>query len=67
MVRVGDGVLLEVTGYAAPCSKIMASFAGGAFTRISQKLHPGWSRLYARVLEEGTVSEGDRVEVQRGS
>jgi len=24
-------------------------------------VHPGWSRLYARVLKEGTVRLGDRV------
>lgn len=28
---------------------------------MSQKLHPGWSRLYARVLSEGEVHPGDMV------
>jgi MOSC domain-containing protein YiiM len=28
---------------------------------VSQKTHAGWSRLYARVLEEGDVRTGDRV------
>lgn len=59
---VGEWVELEITGYAAPCSNIEASFADGSFKRISQKLHPGWSRLYARVLAEGLVHEGDAVE-----
>jgi MOSC domain-containing protein YiiM len=67
LLRIGDEVRLEVTGFASPCSKIAASFTEGAFTRISQKLHPAWSRIYTRVLAEGTVREGDRVEVQRGS
>lgn len=58
---VGEWVELEITGYAAPCSNIEASFADGSFKRISQKLHPGWSRLYARVLSEGAVRAGDRV------
>lgn len=61
-LRVGDWVELEITGYAAPCSKIAESFAEGAFTRMSQKLHPGWSRLYARVLAAGSVQVGDAVE-----
>lgn len=59
---VGEWVELEITGYAAPCSNIEGSFSDGAFKRISEKLHPGWSRLYARVLSEGVVSAGDRVE-----
>ncbi|HMQ34628.1 MAG TPA: MOSC domain-containing protein [Chloroflexaceae bacterium] len=59
---VGEWVELEITGYAAPCSNIEGSFADGAFKRIAQKLHPGWSRLYARVLGEGVVRAGDRVE-----
>jgi MOSC domain-containing protein YiiM len=61
-LRVGEWVELEITGYASPCSNIEASFADGAFKRMSQKLHPGWSRLYARVLAEGTVRAGDPVE-----
>lgn len=29
--------------------------------RISQKKHPGWSRVYARVLQVGTIKIGDSV------
>jgi MOSC domain-containing protein YiiM len=61
-LRVGEWVELEITGYASPCSNIEESFAGGSFKRMSQKLHPGWSRLYAKVLAEGTVRAGDSVE-----
>jgi MOSC domain-containing protein YiiM len=63
-LRIGRGLRIEITGYAAPCSNIAASFAGGQITRISQKLHPGWSRLYARVLAEAEVREGDAVELE---
>jgi MOSC domain-containing protein YiiM len=59
-VRVGP-VRLLVTRYAAPCRNIARSFAGDAFGRISQKTHPGWSRVYARVLEPGVVRVGDPV------
>jgi MOSC domain-containing protein YiiM len=62
-LRVGAAVRLVVTSYAAPCSKIAGSFAGGAYRRASHKIHPGWSRVYARVLSEGTVRTGDPVEV----
>ena len=61
-VRVGK-VLLELTKYAHPCSNLVPYFRDGEFTRISQKIHPGWGRLYARVLEEGLVRPGDPVEV----
>lgn len=58
---LADGVLLEISGPAPPCRTIAASFLGGKFGRISEKSHPGWSRLYARVLVEGLVREGAPV------
>ena len=59
-LEIGD-VLLEVTRSTTPCHKIAAAFSDGLFTRVSQKVHPGWSRYYARVLREGIVTTGDRV------
>ena len=56
-VEVGP-VLLELTSYVHPCRNVSTSFINGEFARISQKVHPGWSRLYARVLEEGVVTPG---------
>lgn len=61
-VRVGP-VLLELTKYAHPCSNLVPYFRQGGFKRISQKVHPGSGRLYARVLEEGVVRAWDPVEV----
>lgn len=61
-VEIGE-LLLEITRAASPCHKIGGSFRDGEFTRVSQKVHPGWSRFYARVLREGTVTVGDRVVV----
>jgi MOSC domain-containing protein YiiM len=61
-LRIGP-VRLVVTRYTVPCYKIAASFADGRFLRISQEQHPGWSRVYTRVLEGGTVRVGDGVEV----
>lgn len=60
-LRIGDRVVIAITGYAAPCNTIAESFRDGDFKRIAQKLAPGWSRLYARVLSEGVVCEGDAV------
>ena len=61
--RVGDGVELEVASYTNPCKTIKASFIEEKFVRISEKVYPGWSRVYARVLSEGQIRAGDPVEV----
>lgn len=57
-LRLGDEVEIEVTSYTTPCKTITESFADGDFTRISQKLHPGESRVYARVLRSGEIRPG---------
>ncbi|MBD2233422.1 MOSC domain-containing protein [Phormidium tenue] len=61
---LGDQVWLEITDYAVPCRTIMRWFSDRRFSRISQKHHPGSSRLYARVLQGGLVRTGDRASVQ---
>jgi MOSC domain-containing protein YiiM len=58
-VLLGEAVLLQVTSYTSPCSNITRSFKEGYFGRVSQKRHPGWSRVYARVLTEGVIRHGD--------
>ena len=65
-LALGDEVVLEITSYAAPCGTIKASFAGGRIKRISQKVNPGESRLYTRVLGEGRITAGDEVRVLNG-
>ena len=62
-LRVG-AVHLLITAYATPCEEIAGSFADGKFARISQRLHPGWSRVYARVIEGGVVRVGDGVRMR---
>jgi MOSC domain-containing protein YiiM len=62
-IRCGEQVELEVVSFTRPCKTIRDSFIDGLFRRISQLFHPGWSRVYARVLSEGKIRRGDRVEV----
>ncbi len=57
-LTLGDDVEIELTAYTTPCDNIAASFVGGDFTRISHKLHPGESRIYARVIRGGTLIPG---------
>jgi len=62
-LRLG-GVEVEVTGFAAPCRQIADGFADRLFTRVGEKVNPGWSRVYARVLAEGEVAVGDPVTIR---
>lgn len=60
-LAIGPEAEVEITSYTVPCKQIAGSFLDGRFVRISQKLHPGMSRLYARVLREGTLAVGQTV------
>lgn len=59
-LRAGD-VTMEITAFASPCTSIRPSFADENSNRISQQLFPGWSRVYARVVESGELRVGDAV------
>jgi MOSC domain-containing protein YiiM len=66
-LALGDQVLIEITRYTSPCNTIKDSFADGKYQRISQKVHPGYSRVYARVLRSGNLSVGQSVSLLNGS
>ena len=57
------GAEVELTGFAVPCRTIAGSFVDGRSVRIGEKLYPGWSRVYARVLRGGRVAVGDEAAV----
>lgn len=63
-LRIGESAELEITSYTVPCAHNARWFLGGEYKRISHERHPGWSRLYARVLAEGIVCPGDGVRVE---
>ncbi len=60
-LTVGPEVRLEVTSYTTPCRHNGRWFRDEDFSRISQKVNPGWSRVYAKVLQGGIVRPGDEV------
>lgn len=60
-LQVGDEVQVEVTKFTAPCNTIAGAFLEKDYGRISQTRHPGWSRVYVRVLVEGEIKAGDPV------
>ena len=62
---LGDEVEIEFTSYAVPCKNITDSFSDGNFTRIGEKLHPGESRVYARILRTGTIAVGQPARILR--
>ncbi len=62
-LNVAGTVILEITSYTAPCSKIAKSFRAGEIACLDQEKNPGRSRLYARILKSGSIAIGDAVNV----
>jgi MOSC domain-containing protein YiiM len=60
-LKLGEDVLIEVTRYTTPCSAIVDVFVDQKINRILQDKHPGWSRVYARVLRPGVIYPGSKV------
>jgi MOSC domain-containing protein YiiM len=63
-MKIGEEVRIEFTSFCEPCRRIRQWFYKGDYNRIAQQQHPGWSRLYSRVLTEGQVRQGNRVWVE---
>lgn len=63
-VGIGDTVLAEMSAYATPCKKNAPWFVDGDFGRMGHDREPGISRIYASVLRDGVVREGDAVVVE---
>jgi MOSC domain-containing protein YiiM len=61
-VQIGE-VVLVLTAFTVPCSNLTSYFEGGEIFRVSQKVNPGWSRVYARVEQPGMVRLGDPVSI----
>ena len=59
-LRLGE-VVIEITSYTVPCNLIEASFADADSSRIAHKKHPGWARVYGRVVQPGTLKISDAV------
>jgi MOSC domain-containing protein YiiM len=62
-LQLGSEVVIQVTRYTAPCVNITGSFRDRDYARVSQKRHPGDSRVYARVLREGALASGDAARI----
>ena len=60
-LQVGEEVVLEITSFATPCSKLEPYLS--EIMRVSQSEHPGWGRPYCKVLQPGTVRIGDNVRI----
>jgi MOSC domain-containing protein YiiM/ribosomal protein S18 acetylase RimI-like enzyme len=63
-LEIGEEVVLELSGPANPCRTIRDSFRELRYGRLSAAAHPADSRMYARVVTEGTVRPGDAVTVR---
>lgn len=63
IISLGSMVSIEITSFTTPCQTIEPYFHEGYILRILQEGHPGWSRVYARVLNTGTIQIGDSVRI----
>jgi MOSC domain-containing protein YiiM len=64
-LQIGPEVHIEIMSYTTPCDKNAQWFRDRDIKRISNKMNPGWSRFYAKVLREGVVRPGDAVELKQ--
>src|SRR5207342_2970881 len=62
-IEVGDELELELASSTTPCATQTGNFSDGNFNRILIDKHPSDSRMYARVLHEGSVQPGDSITV----
>ncbi len=62
-LQLGEVVVLEITHFTTPCTNIRAAFSDERYARVSQTRHPGWSRVYARVLVPGQIKPGDPIKI----
>lgn len=60
-LKVGNNALIEITRFTTPCSNLESYFLNADYSRVSETRHPGWSRVYARVLQAGNIKVGDEV------
>lgn len=60
-LQLGATVQIAIASYTTPCRANMRWFADKRYSRISQKHHPGSSRVYGRVLQPGIIRVGDEV------
>lgn len=63
LLRIGT-VLAETSSWAIPCRHNAQWFADGDFRQMSHERGPV-SRIYATVIEPGSVRTGDQVTVER--
>lgn len=62
-VRLAIGqTLIEITKFAEPC-RTTSPFVCDDLHRYHQDFHPGWSRVYAKVLQTGTLAPGMPIRI----
>lgn len=60
-LKIGENVEVEITRFTTPCNNLEPYFLNADIHRVSEKKNPGWSRVYARVLQTGRIRVGDEV------
>jgi MOSC domain-containing protein YiiM len=66
VLYLGSKAVIEITGYTKPHENLIAAyFKEGKSDRILHEKHPGWARLYAKVLKPGVLYLGDEVSIKK--
>ena len=60
---LGLEVIAQVTRCTMPCGTITASRHDRDYSRVSPPRHPGDHRVYVRMLREGSLANGDPVQL----
>ncbi len=63
-IHIGSEVVLELTVPALPCTHNAQWFSDRDFNRMHHVAHPGETRWYASVVQDGAVRTGDVVVVE---
>ena len=59
-LRLGEAVVVEITRFTTPCLNITRRPSWMATIHGCREASPGWSRVYARVLEPVSCAGGFR-------
>ena len=62
-LSLGKKVKIEISLKGGPCKNISQYYTENTHHNIDETVFNSWSRFYARVLEEGIINIGDKIEL----
>lgn len=59
--KIGDELIIEISTDTGPCKQIAQYYHENKDHNIDEATFNGWSRFYAKVIEEGYIRTGDTI------